>query len=197
MSVGTGLFSAAAVMALPSLMGCQSPAPAARGTPTRAPIDQDRYRRPDLLVAALHLAPGAAVADVGAGGGYLTHRLAAQVGPGGRVTATDIQAAQLARIGAGGPGEAPITTRLVSPDEPGLEPAAYDLILLSEVDHLLADRAGYLRKLVPSLRAGGRIAISNRRVHRAALLAALERARLSPVAEYQGLPTHFLIEVKP
>src|SRR5665811_2094172 len=50
------------------------------------------------------------------------------------------------------PGEAPIITRVVSPDDPGLEPNAHDLILLSEVDHLLADRVAYLRRLVPALR---------------------------------------------
>jgi len=160
--------------------------------------NQDRYRRPDLLVAALHVGAGAVVADVGAGAGYLTHRLAARVGPTGRVVATDLDAAQLARIGPAGPGEAPIVTRTVSATEPGLEVGAYDLVLLSEVDHLLADRAAYLRKLVPALKRGtGRIAVSNRRAHRAALLEAVARAGLTVKAEYQGLPAHFLIEVMP
>jgi len=159
---------------------------------------QDKYRRPELVVAALHIAPGAVVADVGAGGGYLTHRLAAAAGPRGRVVATDIDGSSLQRIGAGGPGEAPIITRTVSPDDPGLERGGYDLILLSEVDHLLADREAYLRRLIPALKPGvGRIALSNRRVHRAAVLAAAERAGLSPSAELEGLPAHFLIEVAP
>ena len=159
---------------------------------------QDKYRRPDVLVAALHIAPGAVVADVGAGAGYLTHRLASAAGPRGRVVATDIDGSSLQRIGAGGPGEAPIITRTVSPDDPGLEPGGYDLILLSEVDHLLGDREAYLRRLIPALKPGsGRIALSNRRVHQAALLAAAERAGLSRKSEYQGLPAHFLIEVAP
>jgi 2-polyprenyl-3-methyl-5-hydroxy-6-metoxy-1,4-benzoquinol methylase len=159
---------------------------------------QDKYRRPELVVAALHIAPGAVVADVGAGAGYLTHRLAAAAGPSGRVLATDIDGSSLQRIGAAGPGEAPIITRTVSPDDPGLEPGRYDLILLSEVDHLLADREAYLRRLLPALKPGvGRIALSNRRVHRAAVLAAAERAGLSPRAELKGLPAHFLIEVAP
>lgn len=149
-------------------------------------------------MAALHIAPGAVVADVGAGAGYLTHRLAAAAGPNGRVVATDIDAASLARIGARGPGEAPIVTRAVSPTDPGLEPGRYDLILLSEVDHLLVDRAAFLRALVPALKPGtGRVAVSNRRVHRAALLASAAQAGLSLKAEYDGLPTHFLIEVAP
>jgi predicted O-methyltransferase YrrM len=174
----------------------ERPAQAAPSHPV-APPDQDRYRRPDLLIAALHIAPGDAVADVGAGAGYLTHRLAAAARTTGRVTATDIDAAPLARIGGSAPGEAPIVTRQVAPDDPGLEPAAYDLILLSQVDHLLPDRAAYLRKLVPALRAGGRIAVTNRLVHRAALLDAVAAAGLKVAGEHEGLPVSFLIEVKP
>ncbi len=149
-------------------------------------------------MAALHIMPGAVVADVGAGGGYLTHRLAAAAGPNGRVVATDIDGSSLQRIGASAPGEAPITTRTVAPDAPNLEPGRYDLILLSEVDQLLADREAYLRLLVPALKPGtGRVAVSNRRVHRAALLAAAERAGLALRSEYDVLPAHFLIEVAP
>jgi 2-polyprenyl-3-methyl-5-hydroxy-6-metoxy-1,4-benzoquinol methylase len=176
-------------------LGCRAAAPAAAAA--AAPLDQDGYRRPDLLVAALHFGPGAAVADVGAGAGYLTHRLAARAGAGGHVTATDIDAAALARIGASRPGEAPIETRLVSPDDPGLERARYDLVLLSEVDHLLADRTAYLRKLAGTLTATGRIAISNRLVFRAPTLKAGEQAGLHQVADYTGLPGQFLIELAP
>jgi len=183
--------------------GCREPAQAAevRATPTPAAHvpDQDRYRRPDLLVAALPIGAGATVADVGAGAGYLTHRLAARAGARGRVVATDIDSAALSHIGAAVAGEAAIETRRVTPDDPGLEPATYDVILLSEVDHLLADRAPYLAKMARALAPGGRIAISNRRVHRAAALEAAGRAGLTLDSEYTQLPTHFLVllEVKP
>jgi SAM-dependent methyltransferase len=176
-----------------ALAGCRSP----ERTASAAPPDQDRYRRPDLVVAALHFGAGARIADVGAGTGYLTHRLAARAGTTGRVVATDVDPGALARIGASAPGEAPIVTRVVSPDDPGLEPASFDLILMSQVDHLLADRAAYLRRLAPALRAGGRIALSNRRVYRAAVLDAAGRAGLRPVAEFEGLPVNFLVEVAP
>jgi hypothetical protein len=114
------------------------------------------------------------------------------------VVATDTDGSSLQRIGPCGSGEATIVTRTVSPIDPALEPGSYDLILLSEVDHLLVDREAYLRQLVPALKPGtGRIAISNRRVHRAPLLAAAERAGLSLKAEFEGLPAHFLLEVAP
>src|SRR4051812_16836625 len=117
----------------------------------------DRMRRPDELVAALKLRPGDTVADVGAGSGYLTHRLAAAVGANGRVVATDVDFAALLQIGP----SKPIEIRKVAPDDPALEPDAYDLILLSEVDHLLGDRADYLRRLKPALKPGGRVAVCN------------------------------------
>src|SRR5438128_6084027 len=76
------------------------------GRPRAAPPDPtdadraayDRYRQPDALVAALGLRVGARVADVGAGRGYLTFRLADAVGPAGRVVATDVDGDALAAL---------------------------------------------------------------------------------------------------
>jgi ubiquinone/menaquinone biosynthesis C-methylase UbiE len=159
----------------------------------RAQASYDRYRRPDLLVAALAIRPGDAVADVGAGRGYLTHRLAASAGARGRVVATDIDGAQLAAIGATRDGEAAVETRLVAAAEPSLEPAAYDLILLSEVDHLLPERTLYLTRLKSALKPNGRIAVTNRRWDRAPLADAARAAGLRVQGEYSELPAHFLI----
>src|SRR5690606_35968987 len=95
----------------------------------------DRWRRPDLLLAALALEPGEVVADVGAGRGYLTRRLAAAIGPRGRVVATEIDPdalAALARL-VPAPGEAPIEVRRVASGDPGLESGRYDLVLLAQV----------------------------------------------------------------
>jgi predicted methyltransferase len=163
--------------------------PRARANAARA---YDRHRRPDLLIAALDLPAGATVADVGAGEGYLTTRLARAVGASGRVVATDIDASALARIARAGN----IETRVVRADDPGLEAGAYDLVLLAQVDHLLGDRADYLRKLRAALKPGGRIAVSNRRLYRAPLLDAATRAGFSTASEYDGLPAHFLVTLE-
>ena len=177
--------------------GREEPAPAARAMSAE---DYDAWRRPDTLVAALGLRRGDTVADVGAGRGYLTGRLAAAVGPDGRVVATDIDASALAEL-AGlppRPGAAPIETRRVAADRPGLEAGRYDLILLAEVDHYLADRAGYLRQLGGALSERGRIAVSNRLQHRAALLAAAREAGLEIEAEHTAeLPGQFLVLLAP
>jgi SAM-dependent methyltransferase len=158
----------------------------------------DRWRRPDLLVAALGLHPGARVADVGAGAGYLEPHLAGAVGPRGRLVATDIDAAALARLRerARAAGIA-VDARQVAADQPGLEPGAYDLILLAEVDHLLPDPAAYLRRLIPALAPGGRIALANRVYREAGARAAAAAAGLRPVSGSRALPSQFVAVYAP
>src|SRR6476660_1396945 len=53
--------------------------------------ERDEEEAPDVALGVLKIAKGAAVADIGAGSGYITERLAARVGPGGTVFANDVQ----------------------------------------------------------------------------------------------------------
>jgi predicted methyltransferase len=159
----------------------------------KAQASFDRYRRPDLVMSALALRPGDAVADVGAGRGYFTHRLAAAVGARGRVVATDVDFAALQQIGAAHAGEAAIELRKVPPDEPSLEPHAFDLIFLSEVDHLLPDRVAWLRRAQTALKPGGRIAVVNRRTFRAALIKAAADAGMRVTGERDEIPAYFVV----
>jgi precorrin-6B methylase 2 len=155
----------------------------------------DRERRPELVVAALGLAPGAVVADIGAGSGLMTVHLARAVGDRGRVIATDIDGAVLdmlgTRIDAAGLG-ARIERRVVAPDQPGLEPGSCDAILLAQVDHYLGDRVRWLRAAAPALRPGGRIVITNRLHHRQAALDAADRAGLRRSSESTDAPGQFI-----
>jgi trans-aconitate methyltransferase len=153
----------------------------------------EAYRQPQKIVAGLALAPGMRVADVGAGRGFLTARLAAAVAPGGRVVATDVDGAALAAI-ARSPA---VETRRVAADDPGLEPRAYDRILVAEVDQYLPDRAAWLRKLVRALKPGGFIAVSNRLLYRAPLVAAAEAAGLRATDIAVELPAHFFVRLVP
>ena len=166
--------------------------------PARAGVDPEaaqyeRYRAPAVIVAGLALAPGQRVADVGAGRGYLTTRLAAAVGPSGRVVATDIDGAALAAI----PRAANVETRVVRADDPGLEAGAYDRILVSEVDHYLGDRADYLRRLSRALKPGGFTAVANRLPYREPLLAAVAAAGLHASNLAPAPPVHFYVKVEP
>jgi SAM-dependent methyltransferase len=85
-----------------------------------------------------------------------------------------------------------VFVRQVIAEEPGLEPGGYDLILLSEVDHLLPDRARYLARLRAALKPGGRIAVVNRRTYHTALLEAARRAGFS-TRDVETLPAHFIV----
>lgn len=181
-----------------------APAPTQTDTPPPAPRSPllkalDRYRKPDELVAALGIRPGQRVAEVGAGGGFLTLRLAQATGPKGHVIATDIDERALAALRARAHAEGLdwIETRRVRPDETGLASGCCDLILLAEVDQYLPDRAAYLRALVPSLRPGGRVAVSNRLQYEAELRAAAEAASLSIEPAAVELPGQFLLLLRP
>ena len=60
--------------------------------------ERESEERPDRAIEALRLRPGAVVADMGAGSGYFTVRLARRVGPAGRVFAADIQPEMLSLL---------------------------------------------------------------------------------------------------
>jgi predicted methyltransferase len=156
----------------------------------RARDAYDRYRRPELVIGALALTGGERVADLGAGTGYLTHRLAAAAGASGRVVATDVDARALAALEVKS-GEA-IEKRVVGADDPGLEAASYDVVLMAEVDQLVRDRADYLRRVKIALKRGGRLAVNNKLTYRAALLEAAARAGFAVVRERDDLPGQYV-----
>ena len=62
------------------------------------PSDRDQWQPPDQIMDALNIADGAVVADLGAGGGWFTMRLAQRVGPNGVVYAEDVQPVMLEGI---------------------------------------------------------------------------------------------------
>jgi len=123
--------------------------------------DRQRWQKPDEVVRALALAPGAAVADVGAGTGYFSARLAKAVGAEGRIFATDVQEEMIRALEAriARDGLANVTVVRAAFDDPTLPPGCCDLALLVNVYKEIAERPAYLRRLAPALRDGGRIAI--------------------------------------
>jgi ubiquinone/menaquinone biosynthesis C-methylase UbiE len=124
-------------------------------TPSR-----DAWQQPDAVVRALALPPDAVVADVGAGGGYFTERLAQEL-PAGHVYATDVQDEMLealhARVHAS--RLANVTVVRGSYDAPGLPAACCDLVFFSSVYKEIDARAAYLREVRRLLRPDGRVAI--------------------------------------
>jgi SAM-dependent methyltransferase len=159
---------------------------------------REQTLHPAELMARLQLRPDSIVADVGAGPGFLTVPLARAV-PKGFVLATDINAEYLA-VAARRSKEAGLKNvrpRLVAPEHPGLEVRSFDLIVLCQVDHYLADRVAYFAELVAALRSGGRIVLVNYLRNREAALAAAAKAGLRVVEEWHPSPPFFAAILKP
>jgi len=118
------------------------------------------WQKPDEVVAALRLSPGQAVADIGAGTGYFTFRLARAVGPGGKVYGVDIdeRLVGLLRQRAAEAQARQVEAVKTAPDDPGLPAGAVDLVFICNTYHHIGDRVAWLRKLRPALKPGGRVA---------------------------------------
>lgn len=122
---------------------------------------RDGWQKPDEVVAALALRPGDRVADLGAGGGYFTFRLADAVGPSGRVFAVDVDEGLLAYLAdrARDEGRTNVETVLAGYDDARIPPPGVDLVFTCNTFHHLEDRSAYFARLRASLRPGGRVAI--------------------------------------
>ena len=135
-------------------------------------FSRDGLSQPERVLAALGVAPGAQVADLGAGGGYFTFRLAHAVGPQGRVYAVEIDARLLRRLEdrtrAGRHENVEVVTGSV--DDPHLPDGTIELVLLSSVYHHLQDRAAYFTRLRRDLAPGGRVAVLEPRASAASWL---------------------------
>jgi SAM-dependent methyltransferase len=119
--------------------------------------EREREERTDLLVRALPLRPGMVVADIGAGTGYLSRRMAPAVMPGGRILAVDVQP-QMVRLlqeAVRQSGLQQIEPRLGGDDDVKLPPATVDLALMVDVYHELAWPHEVLASIVRALKPGG------------------------------------------
>jgi SAM-dependent methyltransferase len=109
----------------------------------------------------LALAPGMSVADVGAGAGEMTVALAAEIGPSGRVYATDIDPGALEQIGArvAAAELRNVTILQARARDTGLPTNCCDAVVLRRVYHHLSDPASTNLDLLRALRPGGVLAI--------------------------------------
>jgi predicted methyltransferase len=116
---------------------------------------------PEQALALIGLRPGMVVADVGAGSGYMTTRIARLVGPTGRVYAEDIQPAMLRIVQEKAKAEQLTNIALVlGTDVDAMLPAAsVDLALLVDVYHEFQHPQEMLRSVHRSLRPDGRLVL--------------------------------------
>jgi len=121
----------------------------------------DPMNRPDRVLEVLKLQFGHRIADIGAGGGYFSLRLARAVGEEGHVYAVDTNPEFLKFIKeqARENGCANVETILVGQGELELPAGDLDLVFMRNVCHHLRDRAKYLANLKGLLKTSGRVAI--------------------------------------
>jgi ubiquinone/menaquinone biosynthesis C-methylase UbiE len=117
--------------------------------------------QPEAMLEALKIPRGAAVADVGAGPGYHSIRLARRVGAKGTVYATDVQSEMLRmlRSNARIAGVSNIKAIRCTQTDPGLPEESVDLILMVDVYHECSDPEATLQGLRSALRPGGRLVL--------------------------------------
>jgi len=124
-------------------------------------LSRDEWQKPDRVIQSLQIRPGNYVADLGAGGGYFTFRLAAAVGSAGKVYAVDIDPdmTQLLERQAKQKGAGNVDVILAKPDDPLLPASGVDLILTVNTYHHISSRVSYFANVRKYLRPNGRIAV--------------------------------------
>lgn len=123
--------------------------------------DRDVWQKPDRIMDALGIADGSIVADLGAGGGWFTIRLARRVGPNGVVYAEDIRTQMLEATGrrVAREGLRNVRTVLGAPDDPRLPVGRLDAVLIVDAYHEMEDPAALLRNVRLTLKPSGRVGI--------------------------------------
>ncbi|HUP48197.1 MAG TPA: class I SAM-dependent methyltransferase [Thermoanaerobaculia bacterium] len=122
---------------------------------------REEEERPEIVLAAMKLKNGDVVADVGAGTGFYTRRLARAVAPNGMVYANDIQPEMLAILREKAAAEklTNIIPILGAERDPKLPERAFDWILLVDVYHEFQEPAPMLAAIRRALKPGGRVAL--------------------------------------
>lgn len=121
---------------------------------------RDQWQRAADVFEAMGLGPGSVVADLGAGGGWFTTRLARAVGTGGRVYAVDVNPVSLRELREALPKDL-TNVEIVrgEEDDPKLPAAALDAVLVVNAYHEFAEYAAVLGKVREALKPGGRLVV--------------------------------------
>src|SRR6516164_4351038 len=132
---------------------------------------RDQAGEAERVINLLGVKAGLSVADIGAGSGYYTVRLARRVGPTGHVFAEDVVPEYLERLARRVTSEGltgTVTLTRGDPHDPRLPHGSLDLALLVHMYHEVQQPYGLMWNLRPSLRAGARVGIIDARKQTAA-----------------------------
>jgi predicted methyltransferase len=170
--------------------------------------DRDAWQQPGRIMDALGIADGAVVADIGAGGGWFTVRLARRVGPNGLVLAEDVQRQMIESIERRlqREGLRNVRTVLGRDEDPRLPRDALDAVLIVDAYHEVQNRIGLLRNIRDALKPSGRLGIVDfrsdgggpgppmeERVDPSAVVADAEAAGLRLLSHETFLPYQYLL----
>jgi ubiquinone/menaquinone biosynthesis C-methylase UbiE len=181
MRAGGALLSAVTALAAGMLGGCDDLSPVAAERPETAvafpapdrPVAQvvsnqfsnedarDERGEAKVVMELADIRPGMTVADIGAGEGYYTVRLAERVGADGRVLAQDISREALDRLGRRVERERleNISIKLGGSDNPQLPADSFDRIFMVHMYHEVTEPYAFLWNLWPALNVGGQIVV--------------------------------------
>ncbi len=122
---------------------------------------RDAHGEAERVMDRLGIAPGTQVADIGAGDGYYTVRLARRVGSSGRVYATDVEATHLKRLEERLQREAirRVTPVLGGAGDPNLPRGSIDVAVLAHVYHEIARPYEFMYRLRAALAPQARVGI--------------------------------------
>jgi ubiquinone/menaquinone biosynthesis C-methylase UbiE len=120
---------------------------------------RDAYQRPHDVTEALGIKEGETIADIGAGTGYFSFRLAHHVGSRGRVYAVDVSPDMILAINRRirDTGAANVVSVLAPPDDPLLPDASVDRFFFCDVWHHVEDQPKYLALMKKVLKPGGQV----------------------------------------
>jgi len=122
---------------------------------------RDGHGEAERVMNLLGIRPGQRVADIGAGLGYYTVRIAHRLGPGATIYATDVTSDYLDQLRARLARERITGVKLILglPRDPQLPPDSVDVVILSHMYHEIENPYEFLYRLQPSLAAGARVGI--------------------------------------
>jgi predicted methyltransferase len=125
---------------------------------------RDRVNEAEEIMDRAGIAPGMTVADIGAGEGYYTVRLARRVGPRGRVLGQDIVAEVIDQLGQRVTRENwdNVSVKLGTPDDPKLPDASFDRVFMIHMYHEVTEPYAFLWRLYPALKADGQVVVVDR-----------------------------------
>ncbi len=123
--------------------------------------ERDNRGEAETVMRLAGIESGMTVADIGAGNGYYTVRLAERVGEDGRVLAQDIDQAALERLAQRVERERldNVSIKLGRGDDPMLPPGSFDRVFLVHMYHEVQEPYAFLWRMWPALREDGQIIV--------------------------------------